>query len=229
MKKRHLLVGHSHVEAIRAALTPDEAEWFHVVNLTTDPILDDKSPEAGQKLIDRFGRVDVLCFIISGNFHNVLSLINHPEPFWLGAGPKNGRFIPVSTMRRVVEENLNSNLVITKSLLEKFPAEIKIMIDAPPPLEDTEHIMKHPGYFTDKVHLGFSPEYLRLTIYALQCEVTRRQAEDLGVAWIPAPDASKNEKGLLLNTYFTHDPTHGNAAYGRLVLNAIAARQGEKL
>ena len=68
-----------------------------------------------------------------------------------------------------------------------------------------------------------APAPLRLRIWGLQQELCRVQADLLGAVFIEPPPEALDPQGHLAATHWTDDPTHGNATYGRLVLEQAKA------
>ena len=67
-------------------------------------------------------------------------------------------------------------------------------------------------------------DFSRLSADGLRSRKSRiREAiEDLGCAYLPAPAAARDADGFL-RLDFAADPTHGNEAYGELLIRAIEA------
>lgn len=222
---QYLLVGQSHINAIRKAVSADEANWFNVVNINQDPIhwtgLDELEIKRRQ-----FADVDVLCLSIGGNFHNVLGMLNHPQPFWMVTGPENGQFVPVDMLRRKAEIAQSEAALIALSICNLMPSAKRIVISPPPPMANTDHIAKYPGVFADKIHLGFSPAAHRREIYRIQIALAARTAVEIGAIYLDTPAEAADGNGFLRDEFCNADPTHGNARYGRLVLDQILSGIG---
>lgn len=227
MPLRHLLLGMSHVHAPQRALTEAEAQWFRVVDLNAERL--DQARTMAERLALRwkFGAVDVLCLCLGGNAHNVIGLMNHPQPFWMVPGPQNGQLVPLDMMRRHIQVEYDRFMTMAESLIQIFPDARRVMVAAPPPFGDTDHIRRHPGIFRDKLRLGFSPDAHRLRLYAMQCAVQKAQADAIGADYVTPPPEAVDDRGFLRRDYFNADPTHGNTAYGRLLLDRILSLSGE--
>ena len=79
--------------------------------------------------------------------------------------------------------------------------------------------------FAEKYARGFdllSP-LLRLKIYRIQCEFYARSAKTYGAVFFEPPAEALSPEGFLDPAFREIDPTHGNAAYGRLVIDQIKA------
>lgn len=223
---QYLLVGQSHINAIRKAVSADEANWFKVVNINQDPI-HKTGPDELEMKRRRFADIGVLCLSIGGNFHNVLGMLNHPQPFWLVTGPENGQFVPLDMLRRKAEIAQNEAALIALSVCNLMPSAKRIVISPPPPMANTDHIAKYPGFFADKIHLGFSPEAHLREIYRVQIALLARTAAEIGAIYLDSPLEAADDNGFLRDEFCNADPTHGNARYGRLVLEQILAVTGD--
>lgn len=212
----------SHVHAVRRALTEAEAAAFTVVDLNTPRLMDD--PDALEALVSRpeAAHTEALLFSIGGNYHNQIGLISHPQPYTLDPAGE-GRFIPESLMIRMMEVEHGRFLLIAELIAALFPGVPRVVIAAPPPVGDHDHIRRNPGIFRAKLAQGIAPDALRLRLHALQVAEQRRHATWLGAAFLPPPAGAVDGRGLLAHAFMNADPTHGNPAYGRLVLDQIDA------
>ena len=50
----------------------------------------------------------------------------------------------------------------------------------------------------------------------------------LGINYIPVPERALSADGFLRPEHFGEDSTHANSAYGRVILDALETRLGEK-
>lgn len=173
------------------------------------------------ELAREYSDLDALCLCLEGNAHNVLALLNDPLPFHLLPAEPNGMLIPWDMMAEHLAQILAFNLTVAEQLVAAMPAERLFVLNAPPPGADEAHILAHPGHFKDRLDLGVSPDALRRHIYTLQSTVYRDHARALGAVFVPAPSPCYDARGMLAREYWREDPTHGNAAYGHLVLDAL--------
>jgi len=213
-----LLIGHSHVNCVQAAARRDgNLPWLRVINLRrldAETSLD----RAVQAAASGFDPAAV-CLCLGGNFHNVVGTLEHPVPFSLGtmgiAGDpdyKPRHMIPRALVRALFRQRAYPDLV--PRLYDFFPQAERLMLNAPPPVADFDHIRAFPGIHAGKLGLGPAPSELRLSLYALQTEVFRAIAEEHAARFITQPDAIFDSDGFLAKPYFNNDPTHGNQAYG---------------
>ena len=71
-------------------------------------------------------------------------------------------------------------------------------------------------------HHGLMPLSIRLKYYGLYVELLKRDLAPLRIECLDAPPASFDEQGALLEP-LTLASTHGNEAYGALVLQQLRA------
>lgn len=170
---------------------------------------------------------DVICLSIFGNYHNVLGVVEHPQPFSAGGTsgalpPEAGRwFVPSAVIADTFRHQFRRARNITASLYEAFPQARRLFLNPPPPIGDWDHILGNPKLFADKVHLGPAPDALKLRLYELQTEFFAELAADHGARLIETPPEARTATGFLDPDYHGEDPTHGNVAYGRLMLHRI--------
>jgi hypothetical protein len=227
-----LIVGHSHVECLSAAARTSGRDNIDVINIQTLPNFRTASPEAITTMVVEAARhkdPDALCLCLFGNVHNIVGIIEDPQPFSIGdaeagAIPANseGRwFIPYSVALDSFTEWFGEAPKLNKALYSAFPRARNLYVVAPPPISDWPHILAHPDVFKDKLHLGPAPDALRLTLYRLQCQVLQEAAEDCGADIIAVDPHAVDTRGFLKQGFYGNDPTHGNLHYGTLMLTCI--------
>lgn len=227
---RILVIGMSHIGALRRALTAEQAGFIDMISLPAR--LEDLDKRKGEiKVWERKGlKAEVVCLSIRGNFHSQFGLLENPEKFRLGdavagsvpSGESDRRFIPRDMLRAHFREQLEAHLTKWYEFLHsQFPGSRFVHVCAPPPIENEAHLCAHPGIFAPKMHLGIAPRDLRLKIYELQTELYREQAARFGAVFLSPPAEALTADGFLDRTYWHLDPTHANAQYGELVLKQI--------
>lgn len=226
--KPALVIGQSHTEALSEALADKNIADIRVINYNR--------PESE---IYRKGVFDprmvadiepsVVISMISGNFHNVLGLIEYPTPFNIMDSrdqvddvDKRRVNIPYAVMFDYLNTVMRAGflqVLLTIRALYDLPM---YHVCSPPPHPDSDFIKENPGgYFSDKVHLGVSPPALRLTLYKLHSRIFQEFCEENGIGFIPPPAEAIDSQGFLAKPYWRRDPTHANAAYGALVSQQI--------
>jgi hypothetical protein len=169
----------------------------------------------------------LVCCIL-GNEYNAIGLVRHPRPFdfYLPSDPD----LPTDTSAEIIplamfEELLRQRLSVFRFYLEAFSKFVTIPIVSvppPPPVPDEKHIMAHPSMFASTVgKLGVSPASLRLKIWKVFVRTQENICQELGVRFHHLPAAVFDSNGCLAKQYWNPDPTHGNAKYGRLMLDDL--------
>jgi hypothetical protein len=222
-----LLVGNSHVHAVRRAAKESDTAQFHAYDLdrekrvggTRDPVF-----VLGRHLANgKYGQVGLLAMAIRGNFHGQIGLFNHPSPYFIAGLPPKGQSIPVDMLQKFFEGHLQRNLDIAQDITKTIIAERRVLLAAPPPIVDDEHLTRTIGGLAEKLPLGFASPELRLKLYDLQCAIQREHANALNATFLPAPPDASDSNGFMRPDYFGTDSAHGNVAYGQLVLDQLTA------
>jgi hypothetical protein len=227
LHQKYLLIGMSHIEAIREALNTKEGE-LSVVNLNSSPeyyTLSENKVHIDSIVSNLYERVFIS---IGGNFHNLFGLAEHPVP--LGVyGEKvefpfdtsDRVFIPRSMLYDFFKDRLEGvlrNITVTS---EHFNGQPKVFLCSPPPLENLDGVIKIPLVFEEKLKRGVVPSRIRLEFYKIQCEIVSKHCLSLGVAFRQPPSEAVDENGYLKTDYSKKDPTHANELYGKAVLEDL--------
>ena len=231
MHQNILIVGHSHVECLRpAAATGTEGD--PAITIVDIQLHRKESLETRLDLIRKAppSPPDAVCLCMIGNTHNAFGILEHPKPFSVGdaeagALPRDERrwFIPYQLMLDEFRHQYRAVRSLSKLIFAAFPEARRLVLNAPPPISDWKHIRNHPGVFAKRLAQGPGPDDLRRKLFQVQSVVVREIAEDLGAIFVdPAPLAS-TPMGFLDKPYYSTDPTHGNAAYGKIALARILA------
>ncbi len=236
MTPRLLILGMSHTRALADALRPDERGRVEVVNLRDRP---DLMPEGRGHLTlgaRSWIRPDLLVLAMGGNLHNVFSLKENPRPFRLG-DPREGavpsdparHFVPGDMLREHFARRLRSVARVTAQAQAHFPGVPALHLAPPPPVRALRPLdpdgppLEGAALMMRFLAFDAAPPDLRLRIHAVQTDLARAEARRLGAAFQEPPEAALSPDGLLGDGFWNDDPTHGNARYGRLVLDAALA------
>jgi hypothetical protein len=220
----------SHSVAVRRALMAEKSVSMTYLNFNLTPEL--LSAETGDVDLDLFPqqKLDLVLLSLGGNTHNIIGIFEHPIPFsigheTLGAVPPHPlrHFIPYDAFKAVFDDKLAIMFNHADQIHARYPDVPFIYISAPPPIGDEGHIRAYPNKFAGKLHLPFAPPELRIALYEVQCRAYQQQAERHGATFLPAPPEACTPDGFLDLAFANNDPTHGNAAYGRLVLDQISS------
>lgn len=242
-----LVIGQSHVAAIRAAAKahretyPDEARTRVIHTLEEGHAPEFEGVDTGDYSRARFGprltaavkdqlaRHDPrVASVIGGNVHNVLALMRHPRPFDFllsdeqGPPPDPGaEMIPEALVRAALEERLRPDFARLR-LLREITGPL-IHVESPPPVRDEAFILERAeSWFRDRAEgeMAVAGAGVRWRMWRLLSRLMREAVERLGGHFVPVPEAVRDADGFLRLDHAA-DPTHGNAAFGAAVIEAL--------
>lgn len=237
-----LILGMSHIRALSDALSDARADSetgsVQALNLRDHPKAFDRKGSRFLGAADMVEAPDLVCLTLAGNFHNIFCLMENAAKFRLGdpllgtvpEAAADRPFVPRDLLRAHFDQRLDPVWTMQRAVHARFPAARFAHLSAPPPVIAlpalSEADLAEGGKKTMFQFLAFdaAPAALRLRIWGLQQELCREQAAMIGADFIEPPAAALDGAGFLAAGFWTDDPTHGNAAYGRLVLDQIAAR-----
>lgn len=235
MTGRVLVIGMSHVEALAQALRPDEAASVRIINLNRAPKLYSVADNLLSPDAYPGPEPELVCLSVGGNFHNIFGLIELPQPISLrdarrGSVPLDAEaaarhWLPHGLMRAHFQRRLERLLQHLEPLHRRFAGARFLHLSAPPPIGDAAHLRAHPGIFASRMARGIAPFDLRQALYRIQRDIAAERAQALGARFLDPPAAALDRQGALAEGYWADDPTHGNAVYGRLVLDQIATER----
>lgn len=176
-------------------------------------------------------RPDLIASCAMGNEYNTIAMMNHPRrfDFYLPGWPhlptdETAEVLPVSLVEDLLHARLGKTLALYLDMISLQRATTKIHIPPPPPIRDASHIRAYPGLFNERLNkFGISPPFFRLKMWLLTCEVQRKLCEARGVNFHQLPQTIFDADGFLGPRFWGKDPSHGNLAYGKAILNSIAA------
>jgi hypothetical protein len=242
-----LVVGQSHVAAIRAAAKthreafPDEPRTrvIHTLEETYAPefegVVDrDYSgahfgPKLRAAIEDQIARhAPRVASVVGGNVHNALTLMRHPRPFDFllpgedGPPPDEGaELIPEALVRATLAQKLQPDFARLRALREI--AGPFVHAESPPPIRDDAFIAaRAEAWFRERAggEIAVAGAGLRWRMWRLTSRLLRDAVEGLGGHFLPVPPAVRDAEGFL-RLDFAADPTHGNEAYGEALIRAI--------
>ncbi len=253
--KSILAIGHSHLVALQRAYRQFYIETSAPPQVTCtfmqlrDPVLTPNivTQEGDRKLnelikqrlelaIQRHNpNVIVSCML--GNEYNFLAMLNHRRryDFYLPARldlptDEKAEILPVDLIEDLIRSRLESSLGFLLTEVARLAAGRMIHVPPPPPVRQTAHIEAYPGVFAKRVgRLGVSPPFFRLKMWLLTCEVQRKLCENAGVILHRLPKPVFDPDGFLAEPLLNKDPTHGNAGYGKIMLEDIAGTNFQHL
>lgn len=242
-----LVVGQSHVAAIRAAAKthreafPDEPRTRVIHTLEEAYVPEFENVAKGDYSAARFGsRLHAaiadqmerhnprLASVIGGNVHNALALMRHPRPFdFLLSGEQGpsrdagAELIPEALMRATLIQKLQPDFARLRAL--RAIAGPFVHLESPPPVRDESYIAaRAESWFRDRSEggLAVAGAGLRWRMWRLTSRILREAVQALDSYFVPVPPEVQESDGFL-RLEFAADPTHGNEAYGEVVIRAI--------
>lgn len=245
MNRAILVIGQSHVGAVRAAAKarreadPDRLRTrvIHTIEPQYAPEIEGEGDDARftPALVDTIrDQIDrhapLVASASGGNVHNGFALIRHPRPYDFLLSGEDGPPLAVDTepvTEGLVHAALEAGLVRDRIRLREIVrlGRDVVQIESPPPLADGAAIAAQAdAYFRNRgiAELGVAPAGLRYKIWRLHSRIVAGYCRDLGMAFLPVPPEVQDERGFL-RPDFAGDATHGNQAYGEAVIRALEA------
>lgn len=234
--KKTTIIGDSHILAIKEALAKRGGENLGEVMIDRleqmkDGVLREGVAESAlEGIASSAAPSDLIVSVFGGNQFNVFGLMRHPEPFdFVDVDEPDdldaeARVIPLKIMEATFERFVRGR---DGKLLKKLAGgkATVIHLEPPPPKDDDSFILGNAEtYFKrlDITSIGLSKPSLRKKLWRLQSRVMKALCDELGVAFIEAPQSTIDASGFLKRDYYGRDATHANAAYGAAVLEQIA-------
>lgn len=245
MNRAILVIGQSHIAAIRAAAKarreadPDRLRTrvIHTIEPQYAPEVIGEGDEAMfapalvETIRDQIARhAPLVASASGGNVHNGFALIRHPRPYdFLLSGedgpPLDPEAEPLSEalVRAALEEGLARDRIRLREIA-RIAGDV-IQLESPPPLADNAAIAAQAdAYFRNRAigDLGVASPALRYKIWRLHSRTVAGYCTALGMRFLPAPRETQDARGFLLPE-FAGDATHGNRAYGEAVIRQLEA------
>ena len=171
---------------------------------------------------------DAMVALFFGNEVNAMAMLRHRPPFDFhmpgDAGPLDpeASIVPYGALRDMIGFRIQDRVkpFITEARA-RYDGPI-LIAPPPPPIPDENHILANPGGFREMAEKrGISPAPLRRKLWQLYCDVLREHAESAGAKLLPLPERAFDESGYFRKDFWHWDPTHGNFAYGELMIRHI--------
>ena len=236
-----LIVGHSHIHALKMAFEGNEYQNLSVdvVNLRAEENFsiflykDREDHEERTEIFKELAKnVDAVCASFFGTAYNLIGIANDPQPFdFIESNECKVRplekttYIPHSLFEKQMHNYTRGIGKYLETLRNLTPMTVPILnLESPPPVGSEEYIRNFSAHFSEKVeNLGVSPPSVRRKIWKLHEKNIRGYCHETDIHYLTAPKEALNREGLMKNKFCAPDPLHGNIAYGQLVLNNIVA------
>lgn len=176
---------------------------------------------------------NILFSFMHGNEHSMLSLVQHETPYdfqlpWrpdLALLP--GRQpIPFEVIKRQVEKALNPAIACVAMMRNKLTTMRIVHVAPPPPVASEARINQAPEVFREMIERdGITPLSIRVKYYLLAVRVLAESLVAFNVSLLECPPEALGPDGALKDE-LTYGATHGNEAYGELVLRQMQAMAG---
>ena len=222
-------------DRLQAFIVSSATQWGSVAQLRTkeDGGRQVVAVDGYIRLLDSIAGVgagDTIFSFLHGNEHSILSLVQHAVPYdfhlpWeaQSALAEGAQPLPFETVRRQMEEALNPAIACLAMMRSKLPGVRIAHLMAPPPIESEAHIRQAPEVFREKIEkTGVTPLSIRLKYYRLAERMLGESLKAFGIALLTSPAAAASPSGAIRDD-FAYGATHGNDAYGRLVLDQMRA------
>jgi len=235
-----LFVGDSHIHALKQALRrrskePAGETQFVAMRLSgtkNGQAIGDLNESDIEKLVEPMGPNDLVVSCIGGNQHQKLALVQHPRPFDVFLpGEENDKFstdvrvLPYQQVLAILERGIKYGRDGQRLRRIKAAATCEVLhLMPPPPKEDVQHVLANPesAFALAGIHeLGVSPAKLRMKFWKIQMQALANLTDEMGLALLPPPPAAVTAAGFLDRPYYADDATHGNSAYGALIIDQI--------
>lgn len=172
---------------------------------------------------------DIVFCCFGGTEYNLLSLVEADEPtdfmFDRDDTVMPGRkIIPNGVVRAALALRLRS----AHSRLQAVRAAYKcplVCVAPPPPFLELGDPAGLPSAFTPLLARGITPAPIRRKWYRTQIDLLAAQCAADGIGLMAAPTSAQDAEGFLLRSFWTNDPTHGNAAYGSALIEQMKASE----
>jgi len=223
---------------LKAFIVSPASGWGSVAEIRTQPDGQRQivAAEGYIKLLQSLQPVQdqgTLFSFMHGNEHSMLSLVQHDRPYdftlpWRQDLPllPGRQLIPFDVVQRQVEKALNSTIACAAMMRSQL-ARMRLVHVAPsPPVASEARINQAPEVFRERLaKSGITPLSMRLKYYLLAVRMLRDALKQFNVELLECPPESVDADGAIQDE-LAYGATHGNEAYGELVLRQMQAIAG---
>ena len=234
-----LVIGHSHIEAIRrAAILRREADPDRPRTRTIyllDPAFGGEmegnafSPGIRTAIRDQIDRhAPLVASAIGGNIHAALTMIPHERIDFVLSGDDA---LPIDEAALLLTEAEMAARLTTA--LQPDLLRLRLLrglagpfwhLESPPPVRNADWIRdKAERYWTEQPEfhtLGIAGAGIRYRAWRLANRIIRAELDRLGCAYVPTPAHVCGTTGLLRPSH-GRDATHGNHHFGEAMIQAL--------
>ena len=234
-----VIAGHSHTVAIasyRASRAPEVRAFGEHEKMF---VLDGSWPrdKAYWQQLRELARNQTIVLVWGGNEHNLLYFFEEKDPFDFYSKHverliPGARIVPQRMIRKNFAERLKYLSIELRALVKAQSRQI-LLLGTPPPKKDNAELarlMVGEGYFQDWAErlgeMRIADPYKRLKLWYLLQEMFEEEAAKANVRFVAVPTAAQDEDGFLQRELWADDVTHGNAAYGQMMMDKLIAELG---
>lgn len=242
MIRSNLVIGHSHVGAIRAAARirreadPDRprTRTIYLFDSAFGEEMDGDDFSDGVKTAIRSHierHEPVIASAIGGNAHAAMTMIPRRRIDFVLAGDDavpldpEAELISEAEMRALLTHAMTFDLTrlrLLRALVGPF-----WHLESPPPVRRKDWIVEHAeAFFVDQPdfhRLGVAEPGIRYRAWRLAGRILREELDRLGCFYVPVPSRVCGEAGLLRPSH-ARDATHGTHNFGEAMLQELEAR-----
>lgn len=235
-----VVAGHSHAAAIlEAKLGDQDSGTLREINVcyTSDLAAGPPGDEEYWNFVAKMAQYKDLVIIWNGNQHNANFLFQTSPPFALVQANSNERSAERSNDYRLISQSMmeaffQPSFSELKPIVESITGARSVSLLPGPAPKPHSHIVSriaNEEFFVGVANslgvnisdLTITSDSLRVQMWQILVDQLKQTARDLGVNFIPVPEETIDENGLLLEVFWTPDVTHANNAYGIAVANHI--------
>jgi hypothetical protein len=244
-RRKIVLAGHSHVVALTNRLQSENLQLLPIAGYEEVYFLCGCWPREGAywDALKWASPSATIVFFWCGNEH-VAHFLFRPEPLF--------DFVPAGAPESVIDEEA---ILVPESLirakLSSFPKQLAsylrwlrpetkarlVVAGSPLPKGDEaelKRLVQSEWYFRDQASrhglrledVRITPAPIRLKLWRVTQDLMAEAAGRHGCEFFPVPDAAMDEGGFLRRELWAEDASHANAAYGKIMLDALASRFG---
>lgn len=219
---------------VKAFLIPRQRGWGQVVTIVENPAGGAPMLRVHRGFHELLAQIPrqpgtIVLSMLFGSEHSMMSIVedDRPHDFVLPARPDivplpGRQIVPWRVVRRKMQHVLQPMARVMWCLREALPGARLVHCAPPPPIGSAEQILAAtPHLLSDQLaKMGVTPAPIRLKYYLAQLGELADLTRESRITLLGPPPAALTQEGLL-RPELGHGATHGNAAYGGLVLDQL--------